>query len=69
MWIRFTEDFDFSPAALGGRVTTAFKAGMVENVTRECSEAAIAANRAVPASRPRTKDDQDGNAGEQQQPA
>ncbi|WP_144223612.1 hypothetical protein [Mesorhizobium amorphae] len=69
MWVRFTEDFDHSPAALGGRVTTAYKAGMVENVTRECGGAAIAANRAVHASKPRTKGDHDGNADEQQQPA
>ncbi len=62
MWVRFTEDFDFSPTALGGRVTTAFKAGMVENVTRECGGAAIAASRAVRASNPNLKGNRDGDA-------
>lgn len=40
MWFRFTSDFDFSPAERGGRVTVAYKAGMVQNVTRECADAA-----------------------------
>jgi hypothetical protein len=40
MWFRFTRDFDFSPAAKAGRVTVAYKAGMVQNVTRECADAA-----------------------------
>ena len=40
MWFRFDRDFDFSPTAKGGRVTVAYKAGMVQNVTRECAEAA-----------------------------
>jgi hypothetical protein len=40
MWFRFDRDFDFSPAAKAGRVTIAYKAGMVQNVTRECVEAA-----------------------------
>lgn len=62
MWVRFTEDFDFSPPALGGRVTTAFKAGMVENVTRECATAAFAASRAVRANRPDLKGDRHGDA-------
>jgi hypothetical protein len=38
MWVRFTGDFDFSPAALGGRSTTAYRAGMELNVTRECAD-------------------------------
>lgn len=62
MWVRFTEDFDFSPPALGGRVTTAFKAGMVENVTRECATAAFAAACAVRANRPQSRGDRDGDA-------
>jgi hypothetical protein len=40
MWFRFTRNFDFSPAARGGRVTIAYKAGMVQNVTRECADVA-----------------------------
>jgi hypothetical protein len=43
MWFRFDKPFDFSPAERGGRVTVAYKAGMVKNVTRECAEAAKAA--------------------------
>jgi hypothetical protein len=43
MWVRFTTDYDFSPDAKGGRVTIAYKAGMVQNVTRECAEKAEAA--------------------------
>lgn len=62
MWVRFTEDFDFSPDALGGRVTTAFKAGMVENVTRECAGAAIDAGRAVRTSNPNPRGNRDGDA-------
>ena len=40
MWVRFARDFDFSPAAHGGRVTIAYKAGTVANVTRECERKA-----------------------------
>jgi hypothetical protein len=47
MWVRFTADFDFSPAAFGGRSTTAYKAGMALNVTRECADKAIGAGKAV----------------------
>lgn len=53
MWVRFTADFDFSPVALGGRSTTAYKAGMVLNVTRECADLAIAAGKAVAGRKPR----------------
>ena len=48
MWVRFTADYDFSPEARAGRVTIAYKAGMVMNVTRECSEKAKAANAGKP---------------------
>ena len=44
--VRFTADFDFSPGALGGRVTIAYKAGHEGPVTGECAEAAVAAGRA-----------------------
>ncbi|WP_421912734.1 hypothetical protein [Mesorhizobium sp.] len=53
MWVRFTGDFDFSPAAHGGRSTIAYKAGMVENVTRECADLAVAARSAVKGRKPR----------------
>lgn len=52
-WVRFLADFDFSPAALKGRSTTAYKAGMVQNVTRECAAQALAAGKAEKASVPR----------------
>jgi hypothetical protein len=51
MWVRFTANYDFSPDAKGGRVTIAYKAGMVMNVTRECGDKAIAAWKAEPAKR------------------
>lgn len=51
-WVRFLADFDFSPAALKGRSTTAYKAGMVENVTRECATQALAAGKAERAKAP-----------------
>lgn len=53
MWVRFTADFDFSPAAFGGRSTTAYRAGMEMNVTRECADIAIAAGKAVAGRKPR----------------
>jgi hypothetical protein len=53
MWVRFTADFDFSPAAFGGRSTIAYKAGMELNVTRECAAAAKAAGKAVAGRKPR----------------
>jgi hypothetical protein len=53
MWVRFTGDFDFSPAAFGGRSTIAYRAGMELNVTRECADAAIAAGKAVAGRKPR----------------
>ena len=52
-WVRFTGDFDFSPAAHGGRSTTAYKAGMVLNVTRECADKATGAGKAVAGRKPR----------------
>lgn len=61
-WVRFLADFDFSPDAFGGRVTMAFKAGMVENVTRECATAAFAASRAVRADRLQLRGNHDGDS-------
>jgi len=48
MWFRFEKDYDFSPSAKGGRVTIAYKAGMICNVTRECAEKAEAAGAGAP---------------------
>jgi hypothetical protein len=48
MWFRFTRDFDFSPAERRGRVTVAYKAGMLQNVTRACAEAAEKAEAGAP---------------------
>jgi hypothetical protein len=51
MWVKFLADFDFSPTARGGNVTIAYRAGSVENVTRECFDLAKAA-KAVEAVKP-----------------
>lgn len=48
-WIKFTEDFSFRPRA---STTTAYKAGMIMNVTSQCAALAIAANKAVRMSKP-----------------
>lgn len=45
-WVTFTEDFDFSPAARKGLVTLAYRAGTTANVTRECLEQVLAAEKA-----------------------
>lgn len=50
-WIKFSEDFDFSPAASKGLSTLAYKAGTKANVTRECAEKALAAGKAKEASK------------------
>lgn len=55
MWLRFTADFDFSPAARRGMYTRAYKAGMVENVTHECAELALEAGKAVREETPRPR--------------
>lgn len=47
MKVRFTADFDWSPSAFNGAVTTAYKAGHTLTVTRECAEAAVAAGKGV----------------------
>lgn len=57
MWVRFKEDFDFSPAAPKGFVTIAYKAGMVKNVTTECAEAAFAAEKAERTTRAKADED------------
>lgn len=41
VWFSFNRDFDFNTH--GGRVTTAYKAGMVRNVTSDCADQAAAA--------------------------
>jgi hypothetical protein len=45
MKVRFTADFDWSPSAFNGAVTTAYKAGQTLTVTRECAAAAVAAGK------------------------
>lgn len=60
MWVRFVSSFDFSPVAHGGRVTVAYKAGTVENVTRECADLALAAGKAEKTKSPREKEPVDG---------
>lgn len=52
MWVRFTQPYDFNPAAFGGRVTIAYRPGTV-SVTRECGLAAIAAGKAAKATTPK----------------
>jgi hypothetical protein len=61
MWVRFTADFPFSPEVRGGRVTIAYKAGMTMNVTRECADKAIAAEKAVRTGSPRARDEANGD--------
>lgn len=51
-WIRFTRDFDYSPPEKGGRVTIAYRAGTVANVTRACADAAMARGAGQPSARP-----------------
>lgn len=53
MWVRFSADFDFSPAEKGGLVTIAYKAGTAENVTRACADQALAAGKAEKIKAPR----------------
>lgn len=52
VWVKFAKDFDFSPAARKGWVTLAYRAGAIENVTRECADQAIAAGSAKRTTRP-----------------
>lgn len=48
MWVRFTADFDWKPTP---QSIIAYKAGMEQNVTRACAEAALSADKAVKCSR------------------
>ncbi len=61
MWFRFSQDFDFSPSDRAGRITVAYKAGMVMNVTRECAEAAKAAGVGSPVKSSKETADGDAN--------
>lgn len=54
MWVRFTADFDWKPQP---QAITAYKAGMVQNVTRACADAAVSAGKAVKAAKPRREGD------------
>lgn len=57
-WIRIDKAFDFSPAALGGRVTIAYKPG-IHNVTRECAKKARAAGVGKPVKSPKRETEGD----------
>jgi hypothetical protein len=59
MWFRFDRDFDFSPVALKGRSTIAYKAGMVVNVNRECADGAKKAGAGSPTKSPKESADGD----------
>lgn len=48
-WIRFTADFDYRPSW----GTVAYKAGMVQNVTRDCATEAVGAGKAIRLKAPR----------------
>lgn len=50
MWVRFTADFNFRPNA---GTTIAYKAGMVQNVTRRCALEATLKGKAVRLKTPR----------------
>lgn len=51
-WVRFTEDFDWSPKF---GVTKAYKAGMTLLVTTRCANKAVEAKRAVKVAKPKAK--------------
>lgn len=53
MWVRFLRDFDFNPPERRGRVTVAYRAGMVRLVRKCCADAAIAAGAAEWTERPK----------------
>jgi hypothetical protein len=55
MRVRFQADFDWSPPAHGGRVTTAYRAGDECTVTHDCAAAAIAAGKAIEIAPPRKR--------------
>lgn len=43
MWVRFTQDFAWSPPEKRGRVIIEYRTGMTLFVRRKCAEKAIAA--------------------------
>lgn len=51
-WARFHRDFDWEPKRYGGRVCTAYKAGMILLVVAACLKAAVAAGSAEEVERP-----------------
>jgi hypothetical protein len=51
-WVKFTRDFTYTHPALL-TVSTAYKAGMVQQVVTSCAEAAIAAGAAQRTERPK----------------
>lgn len=59
MWVRFTADFDWKPRP---QVTQAYFAGQERNVTRDCAEKAVAAEKAVRIKRTAKTDGQASNS-------
>lgn len=51
-WVRFLRAFSWDPPERRGRTTIVYSAGSVLFVRRSCADAAIAAEAAVPTSRP-----------------
>lgn len=54
MWVRFTDVFRWSPPEANRAWSKTYQPG-ARNVTRACADAAIAAGKAVKASRPRAE--------------
>ncbi|MGJ8529820.1 hypothetical protein [Maritalea sp.] len=60
--VEFVEDFDFSPAALNGTSTVAYRKGHIETVTAECWQAAKKVKKAKLAPKSKTgSDDEQSN--------
>lgn len=57
MKVTFKRDFDFSPAAFKGALTTAYKAGQTYTVTQEAADAAVAAGAGEIVQSPKDKAD------------
>ncbi|MDQ1183577.1 hypothetical protein [Agrobacterium larrymoorei] len=51
--VRFTESFDYRIPGAAGAATTAYPAGWVGTVKRDCANKAIAAKKAVAVNPPR----------------
>lgn len=58
MWVRFKEVFDWSPPSANQSWSQTYQPS-VQNVTKECAEAAIAAGKAEEAKNPRDEEKAD----------